>query len=309
MAQSNQNNQNSNFSGRFSGRFSGVFTALITPFKNGEIDWASMKRLLRSQLDANIDGFVVNGTTAESPVLTEQERLKIFEFVRSECGRGFPLIMGTGTNSTAESINQTKKAEQLGADAVLVVVPYYNKPPQRGLFQHYQKIAESTGLPVILYNVPSRTITQLEFQTILELSKLQNIVGIKEASGDIAFGSKLIRACGADFFVTSGDDGSFLDLMSAGGAGVISVGSHIFGKKFVDWSKRVKTGDVTVQAEFATIRDLNTYLYIEANPIPLKMALCLMGLIDSPELRLPLTVLSEPYTEQLKSKMLEAGIL
>ena len=157
--------------------------------------------------------------------------------------------------------------------------------------------------------MPSRTITQLEFQTILELSKLQNIVGIKEASGDIAFGSKLIRACGADFFVTSGDDGSFLDLMSAGGAGVISVGSHIFGKKFVDWSKRVKTGDVTVQAEFATIRDLNTYLYIEANPIPLKMALCLMGLIDSPELRLPLTVLSEPYTEQLKSKMLETGIL
>ena len=207
--------------------FSGVFTALITPFKGGAVDWNSLKRLVHAQLDGGIKGFVINGTTAESPVLEESERDEIFRFIRKEVGTEFPLVMGTGSNSTAKTIRDTKRAQELGAAGVLVVVPYYNKPPQRGLFQHFQKVAECTSLPVMLYNVPSRTITRLELDTVVELSRISNIVGIKEASGDIGLAKNLVEQCEPGFLVTSGDDGSFIDLVGAGGRGIISVASHI----------------------------------------------------------------------------------
>jgi 4-hydroxy-tetrahydrodipicolinate synthase len=287
----------------------GVFTALITPFKKGEIDWSSFKKLLKFQMDGGVNGFVVSGTTAESPTLTDDEKKKLFEFVRSETGGTKPIVMGTGSNSTADTVSATQAAAKWGADAALVVVPYYNKPPQRGLFQHFQKIAECSALPVILYNVPGRTITKLEADTVQELSKLSNIVGIKEATGDLEFGQKIVEACGADFMVTSGDDGTFLDLIPRGSQGVISVGSHILPKHFSDWCKRARGGDLSARAEFAKYNDLNNYLYVEANPIPIKMALHLMGIIDSPELRLPLVQLSEPFKAELKNKMLAVGLL
>ncbi len=289
--------------------FSGVFTALVTPFKQGEIDWNSLKRLIRQQLDAGIDGFVVCGTTGESPTLSESEKLALFDFVKAEVSRQVPLVMGTGTNSTSDSIRATQAAAARGADAALVVVPYYNKPPQRGLFQHYQKIAESSDLPIILYNVPGRTITRLEIQTIAELSHLPNIIGIKEATGDVDFGARVVKETRDDFLVTSGDDGTFLDLIAVGGQGVISVASHILPNKFVDWCARARCGDLSAREEFSAIADLNSYLYVEANPIPIKMALHLMGIIDSPELRLPLVQLAEPYKAELKSKMEKAGLL
>lgn len=289
--------------------FSGVFTALITPFKDGEIDWTSLRKLVRQQLDAGINGFVICGTTGESPTLSADEKTRLFDFVKVEAAGQVPLVMGTGTNSTEGSVRATQAAAKQGADAALVVVPYYNKPPQRGLFQHYQKIAECSELPVILYNVPGRTVARLELDTIAELSRLPNIIGIKEATGDVEFGARVVKECREDFLMTSGDDGSYLDLIMAGGRGVISVGSHILPKKFVDWCARARRGDVTAKDEFIDFSDLNSYLYVEANPIPVKMALHLMGIIESPELRLPMTRLTEPFTKELKNKMSQAGLL
>jgi 4-hydroxy-tetrahydrodipicolinate synthase len=288
---------------------SGVSTALITPFKDGAIDWSSLKKLLRFQLDGGVNGFVVNGTTGESPTLSSKEKQELFKFVRSEAGGEVPLIMGTGSNSTSDSIAATQDAASWGADAALVVVPYYNKPPQRGLFQHFQKIAECSDLPVILYNVPGRTITRLELETISELSRVKGIVGIKEATGDLAFGANVAKQSQKGFLMLSGDDGTFINLIGVGGSGVISVASHILPKEFSQWCSRARKGDAEPVAEFARYCDLNSYLYIEANPIPIKMALYLMGIIASPELRLPLTKLSEPFTMELKKKMQGVGLL
>lgn len=288
---------------------SGVFTALITPFKNGEIDWTSMKRLVKFQMDGGVNGFVISGTTAESPTLSDDEKKKLFEFVRSETGGAVPLVMGTGTNSTADTVEATRAAASWRADAALVVVPYYNKPPQRGLFQHFQKVAECSELPIILYNVPGRTITKLELSTIVELSRLKNVVAIKEATGDIEFGRQIVRECGPDFLVASGDDGTFLNLIGVGGRGVTSVASHVLPREFTDWCARARKGDKAPSDEFEKYRELNDYLYVEANPIPVKMALHLMGLIESPELRLPLVTLAEPYKQELKKKMTAVGLL
>ncbi len=163
-------------------KFHGVLTALITPFFKGEIDFVSLKKLIRHQLDNNIDGFVVSGTTGESPTLSQQEKKQIFNFVKSEVQGQVPVIVGTGTNSTKKTIEHTHDAESWGADAALVVVPYYNKPPQRGLTAHFKAVAESTNLPILLYNVPSRTITSLTAETVFELSKIKNIIGIKQKS-------------------------------------------------------------------------------------------------------------------------------
>ena len=288
---------------------SGVFTALVTPFKDGAVDFPSLKKLLRQQLDGGVNGFVISGTTGESPTLSEDEKKSIFDFVRAETGGKVPLVVGTGTNSTSDTVEATKAAARWGADAALVVVPYYNKPPQRGLFQHFQKVAECSDLRVILYNVPGRTITKLELETIAELSRLENVVGIKEATGDVEFGRQVIEECGEEFLVTSGDDGTFLDLIGVGGEGVISVAAHILPKEFSTWRKRAMGGDAGARDEFTKYNELNSYLYCEANPIPIKMALHLMGLIASPELRLPLVRLGEPQTAELKKKMIAVGLL
>ena len=283
--------------------FSGVFTALVTPFKNGEVDYASLAKLLRQQLDGKISGLVVNGTTAESPTLSEAEISQIFNFVKSETAGQVPLVMGAGSNSTAATVKATKKAQDLGADAALVVVPYYNKPPQRGLFQHYQQVAACSELPIILYNVPGRTITKLELETIIELSHLPAIIGIKEATGDIEFGHEIAKNCEPGFLLTSGDDGTFLNLVRVGGQGVISVASNLLPGKFADWCARARRGDSTPQDEFTRFNDLNNHFYIEANPIPIKAALYLCGVIASPELRLPLVTLSEPHMAAMKTKL------
>ena len=288
--------------------FSGVFTALITPFKSGQIDWISVRRLVRAQLDGGIQGLVVCGTTAESPTLSDSEKAELFKFVKAEVAGAVPLVMGTGSNCTASTIEATRAAEGLGADAALVVVPYYNKPPQRGLFQHYQRVAECSSLPVILYNVPSRTITKLEFETIEELSRLPKVIGIKEATGDLEFGRRIVEQC-RGFLLTSGDDGTFLDLIGVGAKGVISVASNILPRQFSSWCERAQRGDSAVLEEFQGFSDLNSYLYVEANPIPVKMAAYLMGLIDSPELRLPLVTLSEPHKAELRSKLQKVGLL
>ena len=274
----------------------GVITALVTPFFDGAVDYVSLEKLVRFQLKEGVQGFVINGTTAESPNLTAAERKEIFQQVRRMTGPEFPLIMGTGSNSTAKTIEETKEAAAIGADAVLVVVPYYNKPPQRGLIAHFTAVAEATLLPNILYNVPSRTITSLELDSIVKLSQHPRICGIKEASGNIDFAKQIRQACGKDFLLLSGDDGSYGGFMTAGGDGVISVSSHIIPQAML------KVNASKYQA-------LIDHLFIEANPMPVKKALHLMGLLRSPECRLPLVEMSALHAEKLQSLMKEQGLL
>ena len=273
----------------------GTITALITPFLNGRIDFRSLENLVEHQLKDGIEGFVINGTTAESPTLSESERNEIFKKVRSWCPKDFPLLMGTGSNSTEKTIEESKIAEKLGADALLVVVPYYNKPPQRGLFEHFKNIASSVSIPTVLYNVPGRTITGLEVETIKKLSEHPQIIGIKEATGDIDFARQIRNACGNEFILLSGDDGTFDEFMRAGGDGVISVASHIL-------PRAMKNAQASRHSEMIRL------LFCEANPIPVKMALYLMEMIASPECRLPLVTLSDSWTEKLKVEMKREGL-
>lgn len=294
---------------RSAGDFTGVMTALVTPFKKGHIDYVSLKRLVRQQLDGGIQGLVVNGTTAESPTLTQQEVGEIFKFVRKETDKSIPLVMGTGSNCTSSTIEKTILAGKLGADAALVVVPYYNKPPQRGIVAHYSAVAKASMIPVIMYNVPGRTVVSMTNETILELMKVRNIVGIKEASGDVARVPELCRSAPDAFLMTSGDDATCIDFMVNGGRGVISVVSHVIPNELVTITKRAMNAEVAAQKDYNKFKNLNRLLGIESNPIPVKMMLYLMGIINSPELRLPLVELTEQNKILVKNELETLGLL
>lgn len=282
-------------------KFKGVFTALVTPFENGKVDYTSLEKLVQYQIDNKVNGFVINGTTAESPTLTPEETQMIYSVVRAIVGIEFPLILGTGSNSTAKTIQSTQKAEELGADAALVVVPYYNKPPQRGLVQHFKSIATETSLPIILYNVPGRTITNLSVDSIVELSNQKNIVGLKEASGDLQFDKDIVSNVNKDFILLSGDDGTYLDFLKLGGHGIISVMSNLLAKECVRWTTQALRGDVAIaEKDFAQYKTAIQSMYVEANPIPIKWMLYKKGIIKSPELRLPLSELDKKYYHELE---------
>lgn len=290
--------------------FKATMTALITPFKDGAVDFASLESLVRHQVKNGVEGFVINGTTAESPTLTDAERKDIFTAVRSLVGANFPLIMGTGSNSTARTEELSEKSEEWGADAILVVVPYYNKPPQRGLVKHFTEVAKSVSIPVLLYNVPGRTITSLALESIVELSRVQNIVGIKEASGNIEFDKEIIHNTSPEFVMLSGDDGTYVDFLKAGGHGVISVASHVIPKEMVSWKKLVQGGQYEeAKAQLQKYTPLINHLFVEANPIPVKMALYYMGIIKSPELRLPLVTMAEDLAQKMKRDMSALGVI
>lgn len=290
--------------------FKAVMTALITPFRDGQVDYGSLEILVRHQIKNGVEGFVINGTTAESPTLTQHERELVFKAVRAMAGDDFLLIMGTGTNSTAETVEASKRAEVLGADGVLVVVPYYNKPPQRGLVSHFKAVAAAVQIPVILYNVPGRTITALAIETIEELSRVQNIIGIKEATGNISFLKEIAAKVSPEFILLSGDDGSYVDFLNAGGHGVISVASHILPKEMVAWRHQVADGN-SEEARQGIQKNskLIDHLFVEANPIPVKMALYQMGILKSPELRLPLVTMAEDLAAKMKKELVATGVL
>ena len=291
-------------------QFTGIITALTTPFKDGQVDKTSLVRLIQWQMDQGVSAFVINGTTAESPCLSEKEVEEIFSCVRAEAGNKANLILGVGGNCTLKTMDNIKKAEKLKADAVLTVVPYYNKPPQRGLLKHFKHLADHSDLPLLLYNVPSRTITGLSVETIKELSEHPQIVGIKEASGDMNFDKELLKELDKSFVVLSGDDDSFLKLSALGGQGVISVVSHILGEQLKQLFQEVKTGNSKVLQEYKQrYSALLKVLYCESNPIGIKMALKLLSVFDSAELRSPLVALSEDKTNQLKVEMEKAGLL
>ncbi len=277
----------------------GVITALVTPFKNGELDKKSFVRLLHQQLDQGVDGFVINGTTGESPSLLLDEVRQLVQIAKTETAGKVPLIVGTGGNSTARTCEMSVEVCKWQPDALLVVVPYYNRPPQRGLSEHFKQVARASTVPVYLYNVPSRTVASLDPETTAELSAVENINGIKDATGNMEVTATLKRSVRPGFVLLSGDDVSCVDFCARGGSGVISVSSHIIAAEMREYLSRASSSaSDEYKKKYA---DLMKWLYIEANPIPVKMALHWMGVIDSPELRLPLVALDRKFHEEFKT--------
>lgn len=290
-------------------KMAGVVTALATPFKKGAVDYESVKRLVVHQMNHGIQGFVVNGTTAESPTLEQNEVEKIFKLVKKISDGAVPVLIGTGSNSTKETIKKTALAKKLGADAALVVVPYYNKPPQRGLIEHYRAVAKAVKIPIVSYNVPGRTVVSMTAETIIELSKIKGVVGVKEASGDLRTLGAVAPEVSKDFLLSSGDDSSAVDFNLIGGHGVISVVSHVIPAEMVGLVKRAQSKDEDAIEKFKKYSELNRLMGVEANPIPVKMALHLMGIFASPELRLPLVTLSDSNKKILKQELENLGVI
>ncbi len=278
-----------------------LLTAIVTPFdENGEVDYSQAKQLAQALLESGSQGIVVSGTTGESPTLTTEEKLRLFAEVKSVAGHG--VVANTGSYSTRASIELTREAERVGVDAVLVVVPYYNRPTQDGLYQHFRSIAQSTHLPCILYNVPSRTVTSLSAETVIRLSQIDNIMGIKEASGNLEQVARVIQGAKKGFRVYSGNDSDTLPILSLGGYGVISVASHLVGRQI---SRMIDSflGARTEEAAqiHRNLLPLINALFVLSNPIPVKYALNYVGFpVGKP--RLPLT---EP-DEQSKNIIGEA---
>ena len=271
-----------------------LLTAMVTPFSGeGAVDYEQAKKLALALLNSGSEGLVVVGTTGESPTLTREEELRLFSEVKSAIGQRGAVIAGTGSNNTAEALETTKEAERIGVDACLLVVPYYNKPTQEGLYQHFRTIAQSTSLPCILYNVPSRTVTSLSAETIIKLSHIDNIIGVKEASGNLDQVSKIINDAKAGFLVWSGNDSDTLPILALGGYGVISVASHLVGNQIRGMIDSIISGKVDEAAStHRRLLPLVNALFIVSNPIPIKYALNYIGFnVGKP--RLPLTELDE----------------
>ena len=271
-----------------------LLTAMVTPFDDkGEVDYEQAKKLALALIDSGSDGVVVVGTTGESPTLTHEEDIKLFAAVQEAVGNRGSVIAGTGSNSTAEALMKTREAEKVGVDACLLVVPYYNKPPQEGLYQHFKTIAENTRLPCILYNVPARTVVSLTPETTVRLSKIGNIVGIKEASGNLDQISKIISDSNEGFMVYSGNDNDTLPILSIGGHGAISVASHLVGKQIQEMITCAIEGRPEKAAQIhRDLLPLFNAIFVVANPIPVKHALNHVGFrVGSP--RSPLTIPDE----------------
>lgn len=256
-----------------------LITAMVTPFnEEGEVDYEEAKRLALALLNSGSEGVLVVGTTGESPTLIREEELRLFSEVKSAVGQRGTVIAGTGSNSTAEALEATKEAERIGVDACLLVVPYYNKPTQEGLYQHFKTIAESTSLPCILYNVPSRTVVSLSADTVIKLSQIDNIIGIKEASSNLGAISKIISNTKKDFLVWSGNDGDTLPILTLGGYGVISVASHLVGNQIREMIYSFINGKTSEATNIhRRLMPLINALFIVSNPIPIKYALNHIG--------------------------------
>jgi 4-hydroxy-tetrahydrodipicolinate synthase len=273
---------------------SDVITAMVTPFdKRFNLDLESCSKLIEYLIKEGNEGIVLAGSTGESSTLGDEERIKLFKFAKDNFGDRIKIIAGTGSNDTRHSIELSKEAERIGVDCLLLVTPYYNKPSQRGLFKHFEKIASEVSLPIILYNVPSRTSSNISSQTCVELSKIDNICGIKEASGDLKQISEIIRDTDKNFLVYSGNDGDTLPVLSIGGYGVISVASHLVYREIKEMVSSFKRGDLNKAAEMHRyLLDIFYGIFIATNPIPVKEALNLKG-INVGHCRLPLCDMGE----------------
>jgi len=291
------------------GMFTGSLVAIVTPmFEDGRLDLDALKKLIDFHVDAGTDGIVIVGTTGESPTVNVDEHCLLIKTTVEYVAKRVPVIAGTGANSTAEAIELTAKAKSLGADACLLVAPYYNKPSQEGLYQHFKAVAEAVAIPQILYNVPGRTGCDLSNDTVVRLAQVPNIVGIKDATGGIERGTDLLLRVPADFAVYSGDDATSLALMLLGGKGVISVTANVAPQLMHDMCVHALSGNIAAaKAANAKLFALHQKLFVEANPIPVKWVLQQMGLIAT-GIRLPLVNLSSQYHEVLRKAMKQADI-
>lgn len=288
--------------------FGQVLTAMVTPFdQNGEIDFNATRTLVDYLIENGTDGIVVAGTTGESPTLTTEEKVALFKVVIDAVNGRVPVIAGTGSNNTRASISLTKLAEEAGVDGIMLVVPYYNKPSQEGLYQHFKAIAETTPLPIMLYNIPGRSAVNLSAATIVRLAQLPNIVAVKEASGNLDSIAEIISQAPSDFTLYSGDDGLALPILAIGGAGVVSVASHIIGNELQAMIDLFKKGHVKEAASaHRRLLPIMKGLFAAPNPAPVKAALNMNG-INVGGLRLPLLPLSEEEKSTLQA-ILPAGI-
>ena len=284
--------------------FRGTFTALVTPFREGAIDFVALQNLIESQIAAGIDGVVAVGTTGESPTLTHDERDEVIRFTIQNANKRCLVLAGTGSYSTRDAIEATRAAERLGADAALVVAPYYNKPSQEGLFRHFEAIAKSTDLRVVLYNIPGRCGVDISAETVGRLAgACPNIASIKEASGSVDRVSELRARLPETFTILSGDDGLTLPFMSVGAVGVVSVASNLLPAEICELVQSFMSGD-SKRAErlHRRLYWLFKDLFIEPNPVPVKTALAWHGLM-SPEVRLPLCEMTTPNQERLRKTL------
>jgi 4-hydroxy-tetrahydrodipicolinate synthase len=282
-------------------QFGKIVTAMVTPFDHkGNIDFAKTTKLVNYLIENGTDSIVVAGTTGESPTLTTEEKVALFRHVVSVVNGRVPVIAGTGSNNTHASIELTKKAEEAGVDAVMLVAPYYNKPNQEGLYQHFKAIAESTSLPVMLYNIPGRSVVNISVDTVVRLSEIPNIVAIKDASGNLDTMTEMIARTREDFLLYSGDDNITLPVLAIGGAGVVSVASHIIGNEMQQMIAAFEAGELAKAAKLhQKLLPIMKGLFAAPNPVPVKTALQLKGL-DVGSVRLPLV----PLTEQERIELM-----
>jgi 4-hydroxy-tetrahydrodipicolinate synthase len=290
--------------------FHGSMVALVTPMReDGSLDYEALDRLVEFHIENQTDAIIAVGTTGESATLDEDEHCDTIARIVSKVAKRIPVIAGTGSNSTSEAISLTRCAMQAGADACLLVTPYYNKPTQEGLYLHYKAVAEAVPIPQILYNVPGRTVCDLLPETVVRLADIPNIIGIKEATGNLQRAKQIMDQCGTKLDVYSGDDATALELMLMGGKGDISVTANVAPKAMHDMCAAALRGD---RAEAEKINHallaLHKDLFLEANPIPVKWALGEMGLIAG-GIRLPLTPLSEKYHDQVRQALKQANLL
>jgi 4-hydroxy-tetrahydrodipicolinate synthase len=290
--------------------FQGSFVAMVTPFRNGKVDEAKLRELVEFHVSHGTDGLIPCGTTGESPTLNHDEHRRVVEVV-IEAARGrIRVIAGTGSNSTAEAIDMTKYAERAGAAGALVVNPYYNKPTQEGLYRHFRAVAESVAIPVLLYNIQSRTAINVETDTMARLARdVKNIVGVKEASGSLDQMSQVIAACGPDFSVLSGDDNITLPLLAIGGSGVVSVIANIVPRETAELVHAALDGDWKRARELHyRLFPLARAAFLETNPIPIKEAMAMAGMLE-PEFRLPMCRMSDANREKLRAILKPYGLI
>ena len=286
----------------------GSIVALITPFKNDSLDEDTYRKLIDYHLKNGTNGVVPGGTTGESPTLSHSEHKKIIQIAVKECKGKIPIIAGTGSNSTDEAIDLSKYAEKAGSDALLVVTPYYNKPTQEGLYQHYKKINDNVGIPIIIYNIPSRSVIDMSVETMSKLYELKNIVGVKDATGDLKRVDSQLKSMGKEFIQLTGNDDNALEFNKRGGVGAIGVTANIAAKLSSDFQKACKN-DMTEAVKLDKIlQPLHSSLFIESNPSPVKYAASLLKMC-SPNVRLPLVEIREETKKKVSEALKSAKLL
>ena len=287
----------------------GSICALVTPFCDGTVDGAAYEKIVDWQIDQGTEGLVPCGTTGESPTLSHEEHMRVVEICISVANGRVPVVAGTGSNSTEEAIMLTAHAKKAGADAALVVTPYYNKPTQEGLYQHYKALNDAVDLPVIIYNIPGRSVVDMSIDTMARLARLPNIVGVKDATNDVARATRQKIAAGADFIQLSGEDGTQIGFLAQGGDGCISVTANIAPKQMSEFHKAWRSGDIAgAQALNERLMPLHVGLFCESSPGPVKYAASLLGKCSA-ETRLPLCEISDESKKTVDAAMRSAGLL